>query len=189
MASYQYAQFPYRDPPELKGAPANRYSVVVIGAGPVGLTAAIDLALHDVPVLLLDDSDVVSVGSRAICWAKRSLEIWDRLGVADRMLAKGVTWNVGRVYHGEEELYSFNLAPESGHKMPAFINLQQYYVEEYLVARANELANRIDLRWKNKVVGLSPAADHVDLAIETPTGRYRIEADWVIAADGARSSA
>ena len=66
MASYQYAQFPYRDPPELKGAPANRYSVVVIGAGPVGLTAAIDLALHDVPVLLLDDSDVVSVGSRLV---------------------------------------------------------------------------------------------------------------------------
>src|SRR5947209_19121555 len=104
MASYQYAQFPYRDPPELKGAPANRYSVVVIGAGPVGLTAAIDLALHDVPALWLDDSDVTSSGSRAICWSKHCLAIWARLGVAYRMLAKGVTWNVALAYPGEMQL-------------------------------------------------------------------------------------
>src|SRR5262249_44174605 len=147
-----------------------------------------DLALHDISVLLLDESDVVSVGSRAICWAKRTLEIWDRLGIAERMLAKGVTWNLGRVYHRDQELYSFNLAPEGGHKMPAFINLQQYYVEEFLVGRANELANRIELRWKNKVTGISARADGVELEIETPDGSYRLEADWVIAADGGRSA-
>src|SRR5919205_172450 len=155
MASYEHQRFPYVEPPELRGARGKRRPVVIVGAGPVGLTAAIDLALHEVPVLLLDGSDVVSLGSRAICWAKRTLEIWDRLGVAERMLAKGVTWNLGRVYHRDQELYSFNLAPEGGHKMPAFINLQQYYVEEYLVARATELAERIELRWKNQVTGLS----------------------------------
>ena len=187
MASYQHKPFPYVEPPELRGAGGKRRPVVIVGAGPVGLTAAIDLALHDVPVLLLDDSDTVSVGSRAICWAKRTLEIWDRLGVADRMLAKGVTWNIGRVYHGNEEVYSFDLLPEAAHKMPAFINLQQYYVEEYLVARASELANRIELRWRNQVIGISCESDRVELAVETPGGRYRIEADWVIAADGARS--
>ena len=97
MASYRYRHFPYAPPPELGGTA--RRAVVIVGAGPVGLTAAIDLALHQVPVLVLDESDVVSVGSRAICWAKRTLEIWDRLGVAERMVAKGVTWNLGRVYH------------------------------------------------------------------------------------------
>jgi 3-(3-hydroxy-phenyl)propionate hydroxylase len=188
MPSYEYRRFSYVEPPELEGAAAKRRAVIVVGAGPVGLTAAIDLALHDVPVLLLDESDLVSAGSRAICWAKRTLEIWDRLGVAERMLEKGVTWSLGRVYHRGEELYNFNLAPEGGHKMPAFINLQQYYVEEYLVARAGELANRIELRWKNKVTGISARADGVELEIETPDGSYRLEADWVIAADGGRSS-
>jgi 3-(3-hydroxy-phenyl)propionate hydroxylase len=188
MPSYPYRHFPYVEPPELKGAAAKRRAVIIVGAGPVGLSAAIDLALHDVSVLVLDESDVVSVGSRAICWAKRTLEIWDRLGVAERMLAKGVTWNLGRVYHREEELYSFNLAPEGGHKMPAFINLQQYYVEEFLVARAGELANRIELRWKNQVTGISARTNAVELEVETPDGCYRLEADWVIAADGGRSS-
>ncbi len=188
MASYEYRHFPYVEPPELGGAASKRRPVIVVGAGPVGLTAAIDLALHDIPVLVLDESDVVSVGSRAICWAKRTLEIWDRLGVAERMLAKGVTWNLGRVYHRDQELYSFNLAPEGGHKMPAFINLQQYYVEEFLVARASELANRIELRWKHKVTGISSRAGGVELELETPGGAYRLEADWVIAADGGRSS-
>ena len=188
MASYEYRHFPYVEPPELSGAATKRPAVIIVGAGPVGLTAAIDLALHDIPVLVLDESDVVSVGSRAICWAKRTLEIWDRLGVAERMLAKGVTWNLGRVYHRDQELYSFNLAPEGGHKMPAFINLQQYYVEEFLVARASELANRIELRWKNKVTGILARADGVELEIQTPGGSYRLEADWVIAADGGRSS-
>jgi 3-(3-hydroxy-phenyl)propionate hydroxylase len=188
MASYQYAHFPYVEPPELGGAASRRRPVIIVGAGPVGLTAAIDLALHDIAVLVLDESDVVSVGSRAICWAKRTLEIWHRLGVAERMLAKGVTWNLGRVYHRDQELYSFNLAPEGGHKMPAFINLQQYYVEEFLIARASELANRIELRWKNKVTGISSGAGGVELEVETPDGCYRLEADWVIAADGGRSS-
>jgi 3-(3-hydroxy-phenyl)propionate hydroxylase len=188
MASYEYRHFPYVAPPELSGVAAKRRAVIIVGAGPVGLSAAIDLALHDIPVLLLDESDVVSVGSRAICWAKRTLEIWDRLGAAERMLAKGVTWSLGRVYHRDQELYSFNLAPEGGHKMPAFINLQQYYVEEFLVARASELANRIELRWKNKVTGISARADAVELEVDTPDGGYRLEADWVIAADGGRSA-
>src|ERR1700730_4577244 len=121
MASYEHKHFPYVEPPELRGGDSKHRAVIIVGAGPVGITAAIDLALHDISVLVLDESDVVSVGSRAICWAKRTLEIWDRLGVAERMLAKGVTWNLGRVYHRDQEIYSFNLSAERGHKMAAFI--------------------------------------------------------------------
>ncbi|GIK80599.1 MAG: FAD-dependent oxidoreductase [Alphaproteobacteria bacterium] len=164
-----------------------RHPVVVVGAGPVGLTAAIDLALHDVPVVLLDDADRIGEGSRGICYAKRTLEIWDRLGVGERMVARGVTWKLGKVYLGDELVYSFDLLPESGHKMPAFINLQQYYVEKDLVDRANEI-DLVDLRWKNKVAGLERRNDGVRLAVETPDGSYRLDADWVIAADGARST-
>ena len=188
MGSYTYQHFPYRTPDELASARRARRPVAIVGAGPVGLSAAIDLAQQGVPCVVLDDNDSVSDGSRAICWAKRTLEIFDRLGVAERMIAKGVTWRVGRIYHGDRELYQFDLLPEGGHKMPAFINLQQYYVEQYLVERAGEFPELIDLRWKNRVTAVENLDEGVRITVGTPDGEYPLECDWLIAADGARSS-
>jgi 3-(3-hydroxy-phenyl)propionate hydroxylase len=164
-----------------------RRPVVVVGAGPVGLAASIDLALRGIPVVLIDDADHIGAGSRGICWAKRTLEIFDRLGVGEELVAQGVTWKLGKVFRGDELVFSFDLLPEDGHKMPAFINLQQYCVEKALVDRAGEI-DGIDLRWSNRLVGLEPRNDHVRLSIDTPEGRYALEADWLIAADGARSA-
>ena len=158
---YDYRPFPYVAPPGLT-APEPRHKVVIVGAGPIGLALAIDLAQSGVASVVLDDNNVVSVGSRAICWSKRSLEILDRLGVGQRCVEKGVIWKVGRTLHREDEVWTFDLQPDPGHKMPAFVNLQQYYVEEYLVARATEFPELIDLRWKNKVAGLT-SGDHVVL--------------------------
>lgn len=149
---------------------------------------AVDLALRGVRSVVLDDNNVVSLGSRAICWAKRTLEIFDRLGIGERMLEKGVTWKVGRQFHGEQEVYNFDLLPEPGHKYPAFVNLQQYYVEEYLIERAQEFPDLIDLRFLNKVTDHKGHADHVKLTVETPDGPYRLETDWYIACDGAGSA-
>lgn len=163
------------------------HPVVVVGAGPVGLSLAIDLAQRGQRVVLLDDADRIGEGSRAICFSKRSLEYWDRLGVADRMVDKGVVWSVGRIFHGEQQLYQFNLLPEEGHKRPAFINLQQYYAEAYLVYRISDLP-AIDLRWRNKVTALEQRNDSVALTIETPEGAYRLHAQYIVACDGARSS-
>ena len=163
------------------------YPVVVIGAGPVGLSLAIDLAQRGQGVVLLDDADRIGEGSRAICFSKRSLEFWDRLGVGQRMVDKGVVWSVGRIFHGPTQLYQFDLLPEQGHKRPAFINLQQFHAEAYLVDRIRDLP-AIDLRWRNKVIGLEQRNDHAILTIETPDGPYRIAASYVVACDGARSS-
>ncbi|QFU15631.1 FAD-dependent oxidoreductase [Microvirga thermotolerans] len=179
-------QFGYRRCRDQDAAFPVRHPVVVVGAGPVGLCAAIDLAQRGVPVVLLDDADRIGEGSRGICYAKRTLEILDRLGVAQPCLERGVTWKVGKVFQRDDLLYAFDLLPEDGHKMPAFINLQQYYLEHALVMRAGELPD-LDLRWRNKVIGLKPRNDGVTLTVETPEGPYDLDADWVVAADGARS--
>jgi 3-(3-hydroxy-phenyl)propionate hydroxylase len=178
-------RFGYRRSPDQDAL--TRRPVVVIGAGPVGLCAAIDLAQRGVPVVVLDDADRIGEGSRAICFAKRTLEIFDSLGLGDALVEKGVTWKLGRVFRREAELYSFDLLPEGGHKRPAFINIQQYHVEAALVERAAAL-DLLDIRWKNKVVALSQDQAGVHLMIETPDGAYGLLADWVIAADGARSA-
>jgi 3-(3-hydroxy-phenyl)propionate hydroxylase len=169
------------------GADIAMHSVVVVGAGPVGLSLAIDLAQRGQSVVLVDDADRIGEGSRAICFSKRSLEFWDRLGVGQRMVDKGVVWQVGKIFHGASLLYQFDLLPEQGHKRPAFINLQQFYAEAYLVDRVLELPD-ISLRWSNRVVGLEQRNDHVILSIDTPDGPYRIGANFVVACDGARSS-
>ncbi len=188
MGSYTYPVYPYRACADQTASAPPRHKVVIVGAGLVGLTAAIDLGLKGVPVVVIDDDNTVSLGSRSICQAKRTLEIWDRLGCAAPMLAKGVTWQKGKVFFRDRQVYGFDLLPEGGHRFPAFINLQQYWVEQYLVERAAQLPN-VELRWKNRLVGLTRRDDHVTLDVETPDGRYICEAEWVIAADGARSMA
>src|SRR5262249_785393 len=132
------------------------------------------------------EDNTVSVGSRAICWSKRTLEILDRLGCGDRLVEKGVSWSVGRVFFRGEQLFQFDLLPESGHRRPAFINLQQYYVEQFLVERIAVLPDA-ELRWRNKVVGVTPRSDGVDVRVSTPDGDYIVHAEWLIVADGARS--
>src|SRR6478735_7676313 len=162
-------QFGYRRHPDQDRSGVNmaEHPVVVVGAGPVGLSLAIDLAQRGLSVVLLDDADRIGEGSRAICFSKRSLEYWDRLAVGSRMVGKGVVWSVGKIFHGASLLYQFNLLPEEGHRRPAFINLQQFHAEAYLVDRVQELP-AIDLRWRNKVTGLEARNDAVALTVSTP---------------------
>ncbi len=196
MIDYQTLTFDYtRCREQDSNADARVHPVVVVGAGPVGLATAIDLAQQNLPVVLVDDDCTLSTGSRAICFSKRSLDIFDRLGCGQRMVEKGVSWNVGKVFRKDELVYTFNLLPESGHHRPAFVNLQQYYVEGFLLERAQELPN-LEIRWKSKVTGIAQRNDrdapdapdaHVALEIDTPDGPYELRARYVVAADGSRS--
>jgi 3-(3-hydroxy-phenyl)propionate hydroxylase len=186
LRTYAYPEFAYAQSREQRDGVVKRHPVVIVGAGPIGLTAALDCARRGIPAVVLDDNNTVSIGSRAVCYAKRPLEIWDRLGVGECMVEKGVKWKVGKVFFDEHLVYGFDLLPEPGHKMPAMINLQQYYLEEYLVAGCDK-APLIELRWKHKLISLAQADDHAVLTVETPDGIFQLEADWVIACDGANS--
>lgn len=184
LSTYSYPKFDYRRPAEIGGRAARQ--IVVVGAGPVGLAAAIDLAQLGHSVLLLDDDNTVSVGSRGLCYAKRTLEILDRLGAGQHVMEKGVSWNVGRTFNGSDEVYSFNLSPEPDHERPGMINLQQYYLEEFLLKRASELTN-LEIRWQNKVVGVDAHKTGSTITVETADGSYRLDVEWLIVGDGARS--
>jgi 3-(3-hydroxy-phenyl)propionate hydroxylase len=186
MGSYVYRHYPYRRPAELEGKTARR-PVVIVGAGMAGPTLALGLALRGVPSVVLDEDDTVSLGSRSICQAKHSLEVWDRFDVAERVVGKGIVWEEGEVYLRDKPIYGFNLQPEPHHKFPAFVNLQQYYVEAFLYERC--LAEPlVELRCRNKVVGVQPTTTGVTVEVETPDGRYMLEADWLVACDGVRSA-
>ncbi len=181
--------YPYKKVPA-QDRPAERHPVVIVGGGPIGMATALDLGRKGTSVLVLDDHEGVGQGSRAICFAKRTLEIADRLGAGHAMLDKGVVWNVGKVFHGEKRVFEFNLQPQAGHQFPAFINLQQPYFEKFLVDEirvAQAEGAPIEIRGQNLVTAMSDHGDHVALDIDTPDGAYQLEADWLIACDGARS--
>ncbi|WP_299297292.1 FAD-dependent oxidoreductase [uncultured Tateyamaria sp.] len=181
--------YPYA-PVEAQTMPAQRHPVVIVGGGPIGMALALDLGRKGTPVLVLDDHDGVGQGSRAICFAKRTLEIANRLGAGQRMIDKGVVWNVGKVFHGDDRVFQFDLQPEDGHRCPAFINLQQPYFEKFLVDEiraAQEQGAPIEIRGRNALTGMDQRGDHVLLDVDTPDGPYQIEAEWLIACDGARS--
>src|SRR5690625_4267099 len=171
---YQKLELPYQ--PHDPGA-ARRWPVVVIGAGPVGLTLALDMAGRGHDVLIIDDNNHLSTGSRAICFSKRALDIWDRIGVAQRMVDKGVSWHIGKVFFRDEQVWQFDLLPETGHRRPAFINLQQYYCEGYLYDAAAQHP-RISMCWKHKAVAVEQADDGVTVTVSTPDGNYQLLCDW-----------
>ena len=183
-STFQQPRFAHRPPPRPSGT--EEAALAIVGGGLVGLTIALDLARQGIRSVLLDEDDTVSTGSRAICFAQRTMQVMGRLGLGRRFLDKGVTWNRGRVFFGNRQAYEFDLLPESGHEYPAFVNLQQYYAEQWLV-EACAATGLVDLRWRHRVTAIENAPDGALLAVETPHGPYRLHAEWLLACDGARS--
>ena len=189
ITGYELPVFNVVVPAAVASRETERRTVVIVGGGITGLTLAADLSLRGVDAVLLDDDVTVGVrgaSSRGMCYAQKTLEIMDGLGVYDRIRAKGVVWSVGRTLSGNDIVYEFDRAGDNGSAQAPFVNLQQFYLEWFLVDRIVELG-AVELRWGNKVVGIDPAAEHVDLEVETPKGSYRLRADWVIDATGANS--
>ena len=163
-------------------------AVVIVGAGPIGLTIALDLGRRGHRIVVLSRFDFITAGSKAICFAKRTLDVWDRLGVGERMVKRGVIWNVGKVFWGDaaDPIYSFDTLPLKHQKMPGFINLQQYHAEEILVEAVDKLPN-VEIRWGHEVIAVERRTERTILTTRVGNDTYSIEAPWVIACDGSRS--
>jgi len=187
-AGYDLPVYPFVPPPELAGV-RGRYPIVIAGGGLAGLTLGCDLALRGVDCVLLDEDDTVGVrgaASRGIVYAQKTLEVFARLGTYERVLEKGITWSEGKTLAGHDIVYSFNLQLATPSVQPPFINLQQFYVEWFLVDRIRALGH-CDLRWRNKVVAVTQSARSVTATVETPAGTYSLEADWLVDATGVNS--
>ena len=79
---FEYRRYPLRRPALAGGADPVRHPVAIVGGGPIGLSLALGLARHGVRSVVIEADDAVSYGSRAACISRRSLEIFDQLGVA-----------------------------------------------------------------------------------------------------------
>ncbi len=183
--------YPYVRPDDMDRPRREPHPVAVVGAGLTGLTLALDLVRRGIPVVVLDDDNTVGVrglASRGMVWAQRTLDIFDRLGMAGDVVGKGVRWNVGRVLCRDLAVASFTLQDQPDMRHNGFVNLQQYYLEAFLVdaLMREPLA---ELRWLNRVAGIEPqAAGPATLQVETPDGAYACRAQWVVACDGAKSA-
>ena len=103
--------YPFTRPPELDSDERLSQPVVIVGAGPIGMAMGLELDQQGIRSVILDDDNKVGIGSRAICWSKRALEVLDRLGCGERMLDKGVTWNLGKIFFGDSKdpVYGFKV--------------------------------------------------------------------------------
>jgi 3-(3-hydroxy-phenyl)propionate hydroxylase len=188
-SGYVLPEYAFTVPPELVGGAPARYPVVIIGAGLSGLALACDLAERGVRAVVLDDDNTIGVrgaSSRGIVYAQKTLEMMDRMGIYPRIRDKGAVWSVGKTLAGREVVYEFDAGAASDSRQPPFINLQQFYLEWFMVDRIGEIGNT-DLRWRTKVTAYQPLADGARVEVETPEGRYALEADWVCDCSGVNS--
>ena len=170
------------------GVEVPRHAVAIVGGGPVGLTLALGLARHGIPCVLIEADDSVCHGSRAICISRRSLEIVARLGAAEGFLKTGLPWTGGRSFYRDAEVLHFTMPQDENQKLPPMVNLAQYHIEQFLLDAAEQHADLIDIRWQTRVTAIDAHANGATLQLATPAGDYALQADWVGACDGGRST-
>ncbi|WP_233271787.1 FAD-dependent oxidoreductase [Paraburkholderia acidiphila] len=191
IGPFEYRRFLPSIPP-LDGAyDATSHDVVIVGGGPVGLATALGLARHGVRSVVIEADDTVCEGSRAACISRRSLEILERLDAAHDFVSKGLPWRTGRSFYRNEEVLVFSMPDDGVGKFAPMINLQQYYIEHYLlqaIERRNSLTpGMIDVRWASSVTDMKVGETGVDLEIRNALGIYRCRAGWLVACDGGQS--
>jgi len=164
-------------------------AVLVIGAGPVGLVAALRLAASGVPFILCEAEPVLAEDLRASTFHPPTLDLLDSLGLSVPLHELGLkcpSWQV-RIHetHEKAEFHLELIADQTRH--PWRLQCEQFRLCH--LARDRLAALAADLRWGTRVTALHPDDSGVDVECESASGSSRLRARWVIGADGARSLA
>jgi 3-(3-hydroxy-phenyl)propionate hydroxylase len=165
--------------------------VIVVGAGPVGLTCAALLARGGVPVLLLEATQERARDLRASTWHPPTLDMIHELGLAEPLIARGLvtpTWQVRMHPSGERAVFDLGvLAGETRH--PYRLQCEQQVYCELLEERLQELRGACPLRRGVTVSGVRQSDTGAVVEASDPDGAtVELQARWVIGADGARST-
>jgi 2-polyprenyl-6-methoxyphenol hydroxylase-like FAD-dependent oxidoreductase len=159
--------------------------VVIVGAGPVGMTLALELARHDIGTIVLDRKPGLEpAGSRAIVLARHAIETFQRIGCGSRIIEKGVVLSRARTYFREVELFSVDFPQADPGELPRFLNLQQTYTERFLHDRLRETP-QITLRWSSEVVDLAEDVRGVTVTLIDGT---EVRGSYVVGCDGAHGT-
>lgn len=162
-------------------------SVAIVGAGPVGLMAALTLASYGISSVVFEKKNTFNDGSRAICVARQSFHLFERVGALEPFLRKSLGWTKGRSFFRGKQILEFEMAHDQNQKFMPMYNLQQQYIEQFLWQAASR-SELIDIRWQSEVRSINLDNLRASLMIVDPNGIYEMRAKWVLAADGARSS-
>src|ERR1700733_8049186 len=181
---FKYPIFPAGQAPELEGVAA-RHPVVIVGAGPIGMTAALVLARYGIRCVLIERKDTFNDGSRAICIARPSMHILERIGAVAPFVEKALGWRFGRSYYRGEQIFRLEMPHPPGEKYLPMYNLQQQYIEQFL-HDAVSACDLIDMRWQTELSAIEGGANGVSLGVSSPVGGYRLGADYGLSADCAR---
>ena len=179
--------FPARVPLLRDGIEHQRHAVTIVGGGPTGLTLALGLAGFGVPSVLIESDPSICTGSRAGAFTRRTLEILERVGVAQKAIGSGLAWYTGWTFHGQKEIARLQIPHDENQKFPPAISQLQNRIE-WLMVQAAERSGLIDIRWQSRVETITQSEDKAELSISTPAGNYRLHSDWVVACDGGQST-
>jgi len=182
-----YFSYPLFAAPERNGNFTRETPVAIVGAGPVGLTAALTLAGLGVRSVVLERKSTFNDGSRAICVSRSSFHIFDRLGAVKPFLDKALGWTTGRSFFRGRQFLEFQMPHDAHEKFMPMYNIQQQYIEQYLFDAATA-TGLVDIRWRSEATSVDQGPDGVEIGVSDANGDYALKAGWLLAADGARSA-
>ncbi|HEX2131499.1 MAG TPA: FAD-dependent monooxygenase [Actinophytocola sp.] len=158
--------------------------MIIAGAGPVGMVAALLLARHGVRSVVLEAQPRrVAVGSRSICVQRDVLDILERVGLGARVAEVGVTWTRGRTYYRDRQVLEITFPDSGDSAFPPFVNTPQSVVELLAEERIAQ-EPLVELWWGQEVTAVAQDADGV--TVSTVDGDVR--GSHLIGADGQRSA-
>jgi 2-polyprenyl-6-methoxyphenol hydroxylase-like FAD-dependent oxidoreductase len=162
--------------------------IVVVGAGPTGLTLACELHSRGIPCRTIAEAGGPTTVTRALGMFTRSLEVLEDFGAAEEAIARGQRLEIVNIYGDRRRIGGFHAASLTGTRHPVILALPQSETELLLEERLELLGGSVERETTLRELRQSPGDTTVRLALSTPHGDETVEARWVVGADGAHST-